>query len=179
MPPLKRRAPVSKAAGSPWWRRKCRSLAQRSAAAAKEIKALIDDSAGKVGSGTQLVGQAGRTMQEIVGSVQRVSDIMGEIAAASDEQTRGIEQVNKAIIEMDRVTQQNAALVEEASAAAQSMQDQSGELLEAVSVFRLGERATPPPTVRPQRPAHAARPATQSKLLMGCEPAASLASAQG
>jgi methyl-accepting chemotaxis protein len=114
-----------------------RNLAQRSAAAAKEIKGLIDDSVGKVDAGSELVGQAGRTMEEIVGSIKRVTDIMGEIAAASEEQTRGIEQVNQAVTQMDQVTQQNAALVEEASAAAQSMREQADQLVAAVGVFRL------------------------------------------
>jgi methyl-accepting chemotaxis protein len=114
-----------------------RNLAQRSAAAAKEIKGLIDDSVGKVDAGSALVGEAGKTMEEIVGSVKRVSDIIGEITAASQEQTSGIEQINQAITQMDQVTQQNAALVEEASAAAQSLQEQAGSLVEAVSVFRL------------------------------------------
>ncbi|HEY0884753.1 MAG TPA: methyl-accepting chemotaxis protein [Ramlibacter sp.] len=116
-----------------------RSLAQRSAAAAREIKGLIDDSAGKVGEGSRLVADAGQTMQEVVASIKRVSDLMAEISAASQEQTRGIEQVNQAITQMDQATQQNAALVEEASAAAQSMRDQSGALVEAVSVFRVGD----------------------------------------
>jgi methyl-accepting chemotaxis protein-2 (aspartate sensor receptor) len=116
-----------------------RNLAQRSAAAAKEIKGLIDDSVGKVDAGTALVGQAGRTMEEIVGSVKRVTDIIGEISAASHEQTSGIEQINQAITQMDQVTQQNAALVEEASAAAQSLQEQAGNLVQAVSIFKLGE----------------------------------------
>jgi len=114
-----------------------RNLAQRSAAAAKEIKGLIDDSVGKVRVGSDLVGEAGQTMQEIVGSVQRVTDIMGEITAASQEQTQGIEQINQAITQMDQVTQQNAALVEEAAAAAASLQEQAGSLVQAVSVFRL------------------------------------------
>jgi methyl-accepting chemotaxis protein len=114
-----------------------RSLAQRSAAAAKEIKALIDDSVGKVDAGSALVGQAGQTMEEIVGSIKRVTDIMGEIAAASVEQTSGIEQINQAITQMDQVTQQNAALVEEAAAAAQSLQEQAGSLVQTVSVFKL------------------------------------------
>ncbi|HKB52491.1 MAG TPA: methyl-accepting chemotaxis protein, partial [Ramlibacter sp.] len=114
-----------------------RNLAQRSAAAAKEIKGLIDDSVGKVSTGTELVSRAGQTMDEVVSSIKRVTDIMGEIAAASQEQTRGIEQVNQAITQMDQVTQQNAALVEEASAAAQSMREQAGSLVEAVSVFKL------------------------------------------
>jgi methyl-accepting chemotaxis protein len=114
-----------------------RSLAQRSASAAKEIKSLIDDSVGKVDAGSQLVGQAGQTMQEVVASIGRVTGIMGEIAAASQEQTRGIEQVNQAITQMDQVTQQNAALVEEAAAAAQSMRQQAAHLVGAVSVFKL------------------------------------------
>jgi methyl-accepting chemotaxis protein len=114
-----------------------RNLAQRSAAAAKEIKGLIDDSVGKVQAGSELVGEAGQTMQEIVGSVQRVTDIMGEITAASHEQTQGIEQINQAITQMDQVTQQNAALVEEAAAAAASLQEQAGGLVQSVSVFRL------------------------------------------
>ncbi|HWI80410.1 methyl-accepting chemotaxis protein [Ramlibacter sp.] len=116
-----------------------RSLAQRSAAAAKEIKTLIDDSTGKVDAGTRLVGAAGQTMTEVVASIRRVSEIMGEIASASQEQTRGIEQVNAAITQMDQVTQQNATLVEQASSAAQSMQLQAGSLVEAVSAFRLAE----------------------------------------
>jgi methyl-accepting chemotaxis protein len=114
-----------------------RSLAQRSAAAAKEIKTLIDDSVHKVDAGSALVGEAGRTMEEIVASVKRVTDIIGEITAASHEQTQGIEQVSQAITQMDQVTQQNAALVEEASAAAQSMQEQAGNLVDAVRVFKL------------------------------------------
>src|SRR5262249_47279821 len=116
------------------------SLAQRSAAAAKEIKELIADSVGKVDAGSQLVGQAGSTMQEIVQSIQRVTDIMGEITAASSEQSAGIEQVNQAIVEMDDTTQQNAALVEEAAAAAQSMQQQADNLTRLVSVFKLDGR---------------------------------------
>jgi methyl-accepting chemotaxis protein len=116
-----------------------RNLAQRSAAAAKEIKGLIDDSVGKVDAGSLLVGQAGGTMREVVDSIRRVTDIMGEIAAASEEQTRGIEQVNQAVTQMDQVTQQNAALVEEASAAAQSMREQADQLVQAVGVFQLKE----------------------------------------
>ncbi|HVL75793.1 MAG TPA: methyl-accepting chemotaxis protein, partial [Noviherbaspirillum sp.] len=114
-----------------------RQLAQRSAAAAREIKALIDDSVEKVGIGAGLVDQAGTTMKEIVESVRRVTDIMGEISVASKEQTDGIEQVNQAINQMDEVTQQNAALVEEAAAAAQSLQEQAAHLAQVVSVFRL------------------------------------------
>ena len=114
-----------------------RSLAGRSAEAAKEIKQLIQASVDKVEEGSQQVSQAGQTMDEIVSSVQRVTDIMGEITAASQEQTTGIEQINRAVAEMDLVTQQNAALVEESTAAAQSMQQQTGDLSQMVSVFRL------------------------------------------
>ena len=114
-----------------------RNLAQRSAAAAKEIKTLIGDSVDKVEAGSKQVDQAGTTMQEIVSAVKRVTDIMSEIAAASNEQSAGIEQVNQAIIQMDEVTQQNAALVEQAAAAAEAMQEQSGALMEAVSIFKL------------------------------------------
>ncbi|MBC3810177.1 methyl-accepting chemotaxis protein [Undibacterium aquatile] len=114
-----------------------RNLAQRSAAAAKEIKDLINDSVEKVAAGSKLVNQAGSTMDEVVDSVRKVSDIVNEISAATQEQSIGIEEVNNAIIKMDEVTQQNAALVEEAAAAAQSMQDQAVHLTNAVSVFRL------------------------------------------
>jgi methyl-accepting chemotaxis protein len=116
-----------------------RSLAQRSAAAAKEIKTLIDDSVEKVDVGSKLVVQAGATMDEVVASVKRVTDIVGEISAASQEQSTGIEQVNQAITQMDDVTQQNAALVEEAAAASQSLQDQAAHLAHVVSVFKLTE----------------------------------------
>ena len=118
-----------------------RNLAQRSAAAAKEIKALIGDSVDKVGAGTKLVDEAGKTMQEIVTSVKRVTDIMSEITAASQEQSSGIEQVNQAITQMDEVTQQNAALVEEAAAAAESLQEQAQNLEAAVAVFNVGKAA--------------------------------------
>jgi len=114
-----------------------RNLAQRSAAAAKEIKSLIGDSVEKVESGGRLVDQAGSTMQKIVESVQRVTDIMSEIASASEEQTTGIEQINQAIMQMDDVTQQNASLVEEAAAAASSLEDQARKLTQAVSMFKL------------------------------------------
>ncbi len=114
-----------------------RTLAQRSAGAAKEIKGLIDDSVSKVSEGSQLVHQAGATMGEIVSSVQRVTDIMAEISAASQEQSAGIEQVNQTVTQMDEATQQNAALVEEATAAARSMEEQANQLTEAVAVFRL------------------------------------------
>ena len=114
-----------------------RTLAQRSAAAAKEIKGLIGDSVEKVEDGTKLVDQAGKTMEEIVSSVKRVTDIMSEISAASSEQSAGIDQVNKAITQMDEVTQQNAALVEEAAAAAESLEEQAVKLAENISVFKL------------------------------------------
>ncbi|WP_188419978.1 methyl-accepting chemotaxis protein [Oxalicibacterium solurbis] len=115
-----------------------RTLAQRSAAAAKEIKGLIGDSVEKVETGSQLVAEAGTTMNELVDGVKRVADIMAEITAASLEQSDGIEQVNQAVTQMDQVTQQNAALVEEAAAAADSLQDQAKQLAQAVSVFRTG-----------------------------------------
>jgi methyl-accepting chemotaxis protein len=145
-----------------------RNLAQRSATAAKEIKILIGDSVTQVDLGSSLVGQAGATMEEIVASVKRVTDIMGEITFASREQEAGIEQINTAISEMDTVTQQNAALVEQAAAAAAALQEQAGHLAEVVSVFQLN--ALPPagaarsaPTPRPMaapRPARATlRPA--------------------
>ena len=118
-----------------------RTLAQRSAAAAKEIKELIGDSVEKVGAGTKLVDEAGKTMQEIVTSVKRVSDIMAEITAASQEQSIGIEQVSTAIAQMDEVTQQNAALVEEAAAAAESLEEQADNLAASVSIFKLSGQA--------------------------------------
>jgi methyl-accepting chemotaxis protein len=114
-----------------------RNLAQRSASAAKEIKGLITDSVAKTTEGTKLVEDAGNTMQEIVTSVQRVTDIMGEISAASSEQSAGIDQVNNAITSMDEVTQQNAALVEEAAAAAESLVEQAASLMDTVGAFRL------------------------------------------
>ena len=114
-----------------------RNLAQRSAQAAKEIKSLIEDSVNKVDTGSTLVESAGETMEEIVNAVTRVTDIMGEIASASDEQSRGIDQVGLAVSEMDRVTQQNAALVEESAAAAAALEEQASRLTQAVSVFRI------------------------------------------
>jgi methyl-accepting chemotaxis protein len=128
-----------------------RHLAQRSAAAAKEIKALIDDSVDKVDAGAKLVDQAGATMKEIVDSVRRVTDIMGEISIASKEQTDGIQQVNQAITQMDEVTQQNASLVEEAAGAAEALQDQAIHLSKVVSVFRLD--ATTPKSTTPRNSA--------------------------
>jgi len=117
-----------------------RNLAQRSAAAAKEIKGLIAASVGNVETGTTLVAEAGATMEEIVESIRRVTDIMGEIHAATREQTLGIEQINEAISQMDQTTQQNASLVEEAAAASETLQRQAGDLTEAMGVFQLEDR---------------------------------------
>ena len=140
-----------------------RNLAQRSAAAAKEIKALIDDSVEKVNAGTLLADKAGNTMNEVVTSVKRVTGIIGEIADASAEQTTGIEQVNQAIAAMDQATQQNAALVEEAAAAAASMRDHAGSLNRVLSSFVLGAEHT-----RPAAPIHliasnSAKPAAKAE----------------
>ena len=142
-----------------------RSLAQRSAAAAKEIKALIDASVEKVASGTQLVGNAGATMTEIVDSVQRVTDIIGEIRSATSEQSQGIAQVNTAVNQLDQMTQQNSALVEQSAAAADSLREQAMQLTQVVALFRVngshtapsvppGPQQPPPPCVPP----HPARP---------------------
>jgi methyl-accepting chemotaxis protein len=132
-----------------------RNLAQRSAAAAKEIKTLISDSVDKVQVGTDLVDKAGKTMDEVVSSVKRVTDIMAEISAASAEQSAGIEQVNQAITQMDDVTQQNAALVEEAAAAAESMEEQAQELTKLVSTFRLSSEHSSDERVALPSPARA------------------------
>jgi len=160
-----------------------RTLAQRSATAAKEIKDLIGESVNRVDAGSRLVEEAGSTINEIVHSVRRVTDIIGEISSASQEQRTGIEQVNQAVVQMDQVTQQNAALVEEASAAAQSMADQARGLREAVAVFKVDEtvgnagsaraavttsrsvmpRRTPGKT--PTRAVAAARPASAQPVL--------------
>jgi methyl-accepting chemotaxis protein len=131
-----------------------RNLAHRSAAAAKEIKGLIDDSVQKVEAGTALVDNAGATMANIVQSISRVTGIMSEISHASDEQSAGIEQVNEAINEMDQVTQQNAALVEQASAAAEAMQEQASHLADVVSVFKTGTHGYA--SAAPARTGHAA-----------------------
>ncbi len=149
-----------------------RTLAQRSAAAAKEIKGLIDDSVGKVNDGSALVHKAGATMGEIVASVQRVTDIMAEISAASQEQSAGIEQVNQTVVQMDETTQQNAALVEEATAAARAMEEQAGHLSEAVSIFVVDEAevvaaprvaaAPAPRATAPVAPAPTAPPARRT-----------------
>jgi methyl-accepting chemotaxis protein-1 (serine sensor receptor) len=118
-----------------------RNLAQRSAQAAREIKSLIEDSVSRVDVGSTLVESAGETMDEIVNAVTRVTDIMGEIASASDEQSRGIDQVGLAVAEMDRVTQQNASLVEESAAAAAALEEQASRLTQAVAVFRIQQQA--------------------------------------
>ncbi|MDH6149745.1 MULTISPECIES: methyl-accepting chemotaxis protein [Paraburkholderia] len=141
-----------------------RSLAQRSASAAKEIKELIGDSADKVKSGSELVGRAGTTMDEIVQAVRRVTDIMGEISAASEEQSGGIEQVNRAVVQMDSVTQQNAALVEQAAAAAASLEDQTRQLQAVLGGWKV--TGTPArqsaPATRAQTPAKFAKAAPQA-----------------
>jgi hypothetical protein len=118
-----------------------RSLAQRSAEAAKEIKMLISTSVDKVASGTKLVSDAGVTMSDIVQSVRKVADVIGEITAASAEQSAGIAHVNQAIGNLDQMTQQNAALVEESAAAAESMRDQAGQLAQAVAAFKISDTA--------------------------------------
>ncbi|MCI1003477.1 methyl-accepting chemotaxis protein [Herbaspirillum sp. C7C8] len=144
-----------------------RSLAQRSASAAHEIKALIDDSVAKVDTGTKLVGEAGQTMDEVVASVKRVSDIVAEITAAGAEQSQGIEQINNAVTQMDENTQQNAALVEQAAAAAKALQEQAARLSQTVGVFRLDDRhvaaSVQAAPVRPARAASAPRDITPAR----------------
>ena len=147
-----------------------RTLAQRSANAAKEIKGLIETSVDKVADGSKLVNQAGATMGEIVASVQRVTGIMAEISAASQEQSAGIEQVNQTITQMDETTQQNAALVEEASAAARSMEEQAQALSESVSVFKLHAQA-------PAAPLATAKPAKAAPAAASTRPAVARSSA--
>ena len=145
-----------------------RNLAQRSAAAAKEIKALIEDSAGKVEAGSRLVEDAGNTTREIVTSIKRVADIMAEISAASLEQSSGIEQVNTAITQMDDVTQQNAALVEEAATAADSLKEQARGMVEAVSRFKLNGAGDSKKSVefRAHPPLQSAAPAGKVNRIM-------------
>ncbi|MBA4094761.1 MAG: hypothetical protein C0489_11840, partial [Candidatus Accumulibacter sp.] len=140
-----------------------RTLAQRSAAAAKEIKGLIGDSVEKVDIGAKLVDQAGATMEQVVESIRRVTDIMAEITHATQEQSGGIEQVNQSIGLMDEATQQNAALVEESAAAAGAMQEQAAKLAQVVGVFKLDAQAAsaavaPAPAVKAPVRAIAARP---------------------
>lgn len=123
-----------------------RNLAQRSATAAKEIKTLIDDSVQKVDEGTILVNKAGKTMDEIVNSIKHVTEIMSDITSASKEQSAGIEQVHQAVAQMDEVTQQNAALVEQAAAAAASLEQQANELVGAISIFNVAQNGAKQPT---------------------------------
>lgn len=149
-----------------------RNLAQRSAAAAKEIKQLISDSFEKVESGNRQVEDAGRTMKEIVTSVRRVTDIMSEISAASAEQSAGIDQVNLAITQMDEVTQQNAALVEQAAAAAESLEEQSRELTDRLTVFKLTQVADEVSTVRTAAPVRTARPVAKPMVSATTAPVA-------
>ena len=155
-----------------------RSLAQRSAAAAKEIKTLIDASVEKVASGTQLVGNAGATMTEIVDSVQRVTDIIGEIRSATSEQSQGIAQVNTAVNQLDQMTQQNSALVEQSAAAADSLREQAMKLTQVVALFRVnGSTSAPAPTSRPAaapRPALSKAPAAPRAAAPSPAPAAAL-----
>jgi methyl-accepting chemotaxis protein len=142
-----------------------RNLASRSAQAAKEIKGLIQDSVGKVEQGTKLVDESGKVLGEIVIGVKKVTDVMAEIAGSSREQASGIEQVNKAITMMDDVTQQNAALVEEASAAAQALTEQASNLTQLISRYRVGQGTAdeaPRAAVR-QAPSHAAAPAAERR----------------
>ena len=152
-----------------------RTLAQRSAAAAKEIKDLIGDSANKVASGSELVGRAGRTMSDIVQAVQRVTDIMGEISAASEEQSGGIEQVNRAVTQMDNVTQQNAALVEQSAAAAGSLEDQTRALKEVLATWRIegGEIVSHVTPITPIRahPSHASHVSSAARGRAPVKPA--------
>ncbi len=135
-----------------------RNLAQRSAQAAKEIKGLIEDSVARVDSGTVLVGTAGETMADIVSAVTRVTDIMGEIASASNEQSKGIDQVGTAVTEMDRVTQQNASLVEESATAAAALEDQASRLTQAVAVFRVRKESGFKPAAKASTVTRAALP---------------------
>ncbi|CAE1136753.1 methyl-accepting chemotaxis protein [Xanthomonas euroxanthea] len=141
-----------------------RTLAQRSSAAAREIKGLIDDSVQRVSEGSVLVHSAGKTMGEIVSSVQRVTDIMGEISAASQEQSSGIEQVNQTVTQMDETTQQNAALVEEATAAARALEDQATQLTDAVAVFKTDAHAYAKAPVRTVPPRPVVTPALKAKV---------------
>ena len=153
-----------------------RNLAQRSASAAKEIKDLISDSVGRVESGSRLVHSAGSTMQEVVQSVQRVADMMGEITAAATEQSAGISQVNQAVGQLDQMTQQNAALVEESAAAAQSLREQADHLTHVVAAFRIdGAVAAVPSAARPVPAAPQARPTSVAPV--GKAPAAPRAAA--
>jgi methyl-accepting chemotaxis protein len=150
-----------------------RSLAQRSAQAAKEIKALIGNSVAKAREGTELVEQAGDTIQALVIDVKQVSDLMGSIAEASAEQSRGVQQVNKTVTEMDKVVQQNASAVQQAAAAAEGMRKQAEALVVAVSAFRIpGTRATVPPPARAEADVRPSPPSQPSPRGAGEKPAA-------
>uniref|UniRef100_UPI0005EB5213 methyl-accepting chemotaxis protein n=2 Tax=Methyloterricola oryzae TaxID=1495050 RepID=UPI0005EB5213 len=146
-----------------------RNLAQRSAAAAKEIKGLIGNSVEKVEDGSRLVEEAGKTMDEVVTSVKRMTDLMAEIATASMEQTSGIDQVNHAVTQMDEATQQNAALVEEAAAAAESLEEQAANLAETVAQFKLQETGRSHTASR----SHAVKPAAAKAAKVLAMPARS------
>jgi methyl-accepting chemotaxis protein len=145
-----------------------RNLAQRSAAAAKEIKELINDSGEKVREGSELVDESGRTLEEIVDGAKKVGDIISEIAAAGIEQTAGIEQVNKAVTQMDEMTQQNAALVEEAAAAGESLDEQGKSLQQMMAFFNTGQEMVAAPRQQPRlmsrqpKPTAASKPARQT-----------------
>ena len=141
-----------------------RNLAQRSATAAKEIKGLINESIQRVSDGSDLVNQSGKTLEEIVSSVKRVTDIIAEITAASQEQATGIDQVNKAIMQMDETTQQNAALVEETTSASQSMKDQAKAMMQQVGAFKMTGG-------RPESPGRSsAAPAAHAPCLLSSAP---------
>jgi methyl-accepting chemotaxis protein len=160
-----------------------RNLASRSAAAAKEIKQLIEESVTKVNDGTKLVDESGRVLNEIVAGVKRVTDVVAEIAASSHEQASGIEQVNKAVMQMDEVTQQNAALVEEATAAAQSLNQQAASLRQLMDRFQVGGEAmasVTPPSVERRGPTRAwSKPGTKSALKSAVKPTAAKIAAGG
>jgi methyl-accepting chemotaxis protein len=148
-----------------------RKLAQRSADAAKEIKALIGDSVGKVAEGEKLVEQSGQTLQEIVAAIKKVTDIVAEMAAAACEEASGIEQVNKAILQMDQVTQQNAALVEQTAAASQSMGEQARELRNLMGFFKLDQSDSSVASDLPQREAENVRQSRDKGSSRRLEPA--------
>jgi methyl-accepting chemotaxis protein len=157
-----------------------RSLAQRSAAAAKEIKDLITDSVERVNAGASIADDAGHTMVELVTSVNRVSQIIGEIASATTEQSSGIAQVNQAVGDLEKATQQNAALVQESTAASGSLKDLAREMVEAVSAFRLASRpAAPPASQRTAPPSLPAKPRAEAHPRIEMKPAMALAAVGG
>jgi methyl-accepting chemotaxis protein len=137
MPRWRRHAPASRAAASRWWPARCAAWRSAAAEAAREIKTLIGSSVERVEAGTRLVGEAGQSMDGLVTQVRRVADLIADITAASTEQSQGIGQVGDAVAQLDQVTQQNAALVEESAAAAESLRLQASNLAELVGVFRL------------------------------------------